>query len=293
MHHVLVLIADPTTAPLDSELVRALERALAGRARWLAEAEAVEIESELDPAEIEARIRPLLEGRPLDRAVLPAADRRKRLLVADMDSTMITVECLDELADYVGCKAEVAAITRAAMNGEIEYRESLRRRVALLESLPERVIGEVIAERVRATPGAVALLATMRAQGARSALVSSGFGQFTRHIAALLGFDEERSNTLLVEGGRLTGRVAEPILDAGAKLATLEELLARYGLPAEAALTVGDGANDLPMLLAAGLGVAFRAHPRVRARAPVSIVHGDLRALLYLQGHPRAEHRGD
>lgn len=292
MSQVLVLIADPRRAPLEPALVRELERLLGGSARWLAEAEAVEIESALGAAEIRSRTRALLDGRSLDRAVLPAAGRRKRLLVADMDSTMITVECLDELADFVGCKAEVAAITRAAMNGEIEYRESLRRRVALLEGLPERVIGEVIAERVRTTPGAAALLATMRAQGARSALVSSGFGQFTRHVAGLLGFDEERSNTLLAVDGVLTGRVAEPILDASAKLATLEELLARHGLPAEAALTVGDGANDLPMLLAAGLGVAFRAHPRVRERAPVSIVQGDLRALLYLQGYPRAEHRG-
>ncbi len=291
MSHVLVLIADPTTAPLESALVQHLAEALHGRVRWLAEAEAVEIESPLEPAQIAARAAPFLEGRPVDRAILPAADRLKRLLVADMDSTMITVECLDELADFVGCKAEVAAITRAAMNGEIEYRESLRRRVALLEGLPERVIAEVIAERIRATPGARTLLATMRARGAKSALVSSGFRQFTSHVAAQLGFDEERGNVLLVENGTITGRVAEPILDAGGKLATLRELLARHGLPASAALAVGDGANDLPMLVAAGLGVAFRAHPRVRERAPVSIVHGDLTALLYLQGIPRHEHR--
>lgn len=290
MSHVLILIGDPARAPLDRHLIHELETALGARGRWLAEAAAVEIESELPAETIAARTAPLVEGRPFDHAVLPAASREKRLLLADMDSTMITVECLDELADYVGCKAEVAAITRAAMNGEIEYRESLRRRVALLEGLPERVIDEVIAERVRATPGARTLLATMRARGAKSVLVSSGFRQFTRHVAALLGFDEERGNTLLAEAGRLTGRVAEPILDASAKLATLEALLEQESLPAEAALAVGDGANDLPMLLRAGLGVAFRAHPRVRARAPVSIVHGDLTALLYLQGIAERDH---
>ena len=291
MSHVLVLIADPARVPLAPTLVRELEVAVAGRARWLAPEEAAEIASDLPAETIAARAAALLDGEPLDRAILPAAGREKRLLLADMDSTMITVECLDELADYVGCKAEVAAITRAAMNGEIEYRESLRRRVALLEGLPERVIAEVIAERVRTTPGARTLLATMRARGAKSVLVSSGFRQFTRHVAGLLGFDEERGNELLVEAGTLTGRVAEPILDAAAKLATLEELLVREGLPAGAVLAVGDGANDLPMLLRAGLGVAFRAHPRVRERAPVSIVHGDLTALLYLQGIPASEHR--
>ncbi|MDW8368940.1 MAG: phosphoserine phosphatase SerB [Geminicoccaceae bacterium] len=290
MSHVLIVLGDPAGAPLDPVLVRELETALGGRIRWLAEAEAVEIESQLPAATIAARAATLLEGEPVDRAVLPTAGREKRLLLADMDSTMITVECLDELADYVGCKAEVAAITRAAMNGEIEYRESLRRRVALLEGLPERVIGEVIAERVRATPGARTLLATMRARGAKSVLVSSGFRQFTRHVATLLGFDEDRGNTLLAEAGTLTGKVAEPILDASAKLATLEEILARESLPADAALAVGDGANDLPMLLRAGLGVAYRAHPRVRERAPVSIVHGDLTALLYLQGIAKRDH---
>ena len=148
-----------------------------------------------------------------------------------------------------------------------------------------------IAERVRTTPGARELVATMRTQGAHTVLVSSGFRQFTRHVAATLGFDEERGNELRIEEGRITGRVAEPILDAQAKLATLEALLARFALPAAAAAAVGDGANDLPMLLRAGLGVAFRAHPRVRERAPVNILHGDLRAILYLQGYPRAAHR--
>ncbi|HET6522040.1 MAG TPA: phosphoserine phosphatase SerB, partial [Geminicoccaceae bacterium] len=236
-----------------------------------------------------ARVRAAV-GAGVDVAGLPASgDRRKRLLVCDMDSTVITVECIDELADYVGLKAEVAAITRRAMNGEIDFAPALRERVALLAGLPAATLEEVYRERVRPMPGALTCVRTMRRMGARTALVSGGFGFFTRRVARDVGFDVEEANELEVRDGRLTGRVLEPVRGREAKLAALRRFAAEDGLTPRDALAAGDGANDLPMLRAAGLGVAFRAHPRVAARAAVSIAHGDLTALLYLQGIPEAE----
>lgn len=266
------------------------EKALGGKRRWLAEGEAAEILAEdLEPREALARLGLLVEGLPVDWAALPAAHRRKRLLVSDMDSTIITIECIDELADFAGIKPQIAEVTRRAMNGELPFEAALRERVALLAGLPERAITKVIAERLRLMPGARTLVRTMRAHGACTALVSGGFTAFTRHVQWLCGFDVEQANELEIADGRLTGRLVGGAFGPADKLATLQGLQARLGLAAAETLAVGDGANDLPMIGAAGLGVAFRAHPRVRAQAPVRIDHGDLTALLFLQGYARAE----
>ena len=288
MSLAVCLIADPHRAPLETSLAACAGRALKAAPRWLAEAEACDFEvAGGDPAELAARVRAGLGPAPLDVAVVETRARVKRLLVSDMDSTIITVECIDELADRVGIKAEVAAITRRAMNGELDFGAALRQRVALLEGLPVEVLSEVYHERVRLVPGATALVRTMRARGALTALVSGGFIEFVERVRDDVGFDLAEANRLETRGGRLTGRVLEPIRDAGGKLAMLRELTRSHGLRAEETLAVGDGANDLPMLAAAGLGVAFRAHPRVARTARVAIGVGDLTALLYLQGIPK------
>jgi phosphoserine phosphatase len=212
------------------------------------------------------------------------------LFVSDMDSTMIGQECLDELAGHVGMKEHVAAITERAMRGEIEFEPALRERVALLKGLPAATIDEVIRERIRLNPGARALVATMRRHGAYTCLVTGGFTLFTQRIAAMIGFDESRANKLLVGAdSRLTGEVAEPIFGRAAKLATLVELTRARGLPPNETLAIGDGANDIAMIEAGGLGVAYHAKPKVAACAGARIDHGDLRALLYAQGYRREE----
>lgn len=236
------------------------------------------------------RLRHALGDEPIDVAVRPAdAHRRKRLFLADMDSTMIEQECIDELADRVGLKDHVAAITERAMRGEIAFEPALRERVALLDGLPVGAIDEVIAERITPTPGGRTLVQTMRAHGAYACLVSGGFTLFTGPVAARIGFDEHRANRLVVADGRLAGRVEEPIIGRDAKRATLIELRDRLGLAPAETLAVGDGANDLAMLEEAGLGVAFRAKPAVAAAAQARVQHGDLTALLYLQGFAAAE----
>ena len=242
-----------------------------------------------DDKTIAERLRAELAGRPIDVVVQPLAFRRKRLFVADMDSTMIGQECIDEFADYAGLKAHVAAITERAMRGEIAFEPALRERVALLQGLPVAVVDEVIAKRITLTPGARTFVATMRQNGAHTCLVSGGFTLFTARIAAMIGFDEHRGNTLIVEDGKLTGKVAVPILGGEAKLATLIALRDRLGLSAADTLAAGDGANDLAMIEAAGLGVAYHAKPMVAAAAHARIDHGNLTALLYLQGYARAE----
>lgn len=230
-----------------------------------------------------------MQGLGVDLVVQKAEGRRKALLLADMDSTMIRQECIDELADEAGVGAHVADITRRAMNGELDFEAALRERVGLLRGLPESVIEGVWRDRISFMPGGKALLATMRAHGAYAALVSGGFTAFTGRVAGALGFDEHRANTLHIENGLLSGTVAEPILGKAAKLAALEELAARLNLPVEATMAVGDGANDLAMLNRAGAGVALHAKPAVAAQCDIRINHGDLTALLYIQGYRRAE----
>jgi phosphoserine phosphatase len=221
--------------------------------------------------------------------IQPAGGREKRLLIADMDSTLIGQECVDELAVYAGVGPQVAAITERAMLGEIGFEPALRERVALLSGLPEGVIAEVLRDRITLNPGGRALAQTMRSRGARVVIVSGGFRQFTQAIAAQIGADEDRANEFETADGRLTGKVIEPVLGKDAKLSVLKEIAAAMGLKPAETLAVGDGANDLAMLEAAGLGVAYRAKPRVAAAAHARIDHGDLTALLFAQGITRKE----
>jgi phosphoserine phosphatase len=291
---VATLIA-ASPAALDMRMIERARSAVseAGAPVWLARGIAADISFSAPAGESRAfagRLHAALAGACIDVVVQPAAGRRKRLLLTDMDSTMIGQECIDELADYVGVKPEVAAITERAMRGEIDFEPALRARVALLKGLPAAVIDEVIRDRIRLTPGARMLVATMRRNGAHTCLVTGGFTLFTERIAAMLGFDESRANKLVVDaGGRLTGEVCEPIFGREAKLATLVELTHRLGLRREETLVAGDGANDIGMIEAAGLGVAYHAKPKVAAAAAASIEHGDLTTLLYAQGYQREE----
>ncbi len=286
---VAVLITDPARPDLDRTTAEALRNAWGGGAiRWLNPGVAAEFGLPAVPAN-RWEVWGEMQARGIDLCLVPVEGRRKRLLLADMDSTMIGQECIDELAAEAGVGAHVAAITARAMNGEIGFEGALRERVALLAGLPETVIGKVLDSRITLAAGGPALVATMKAQGARAALVSGGFTAFTETVAARLGFDEHRANLLLAEDGRLTGAVAEPILGRAAKVEALGEIAARLGIGAEDALAVGDGANDLGMLKAAGMGVALHAKPAVAAEVDLRINHGDLTALLYLQGYAAEE----
>jgi len=279
---VVVLTARP---PLDPVAVTALRDAWGGGAvTWRAPGAAAEFEVDAAPAET-GRVARDLRARGIDLNVVPAENRRKRLLIADMDSTMIGQECIDELAEVAGVGAAVRDVTARAMNGELDFAEALRERVALLAGLPEATIAEVLGTRITEAPGGRALVATMRAHGARALLVSGGFTAFSGPVAARLGFDAHRANVLGVADGRLTGEVAAPILGRAAKVAALEAEVARLGIGARDVLAVGDGANDLGMLAAAGMGVALHAKPAVAAQAALRIDHGDLTALLHLQGY--------
>jgi len=295
MSHIATLISNPAKPAVTRTVVDAARILLpmAGKPAVLDEGIAYDLPFSLPP-DTDTRVfteslRAATAPAPVDVAVQPVTHRRKKLFVADMDSTMIQQECIDELADFVGLKAHVAAITERAMRGEIEFAPALRERVALLKGLPLSVIDEVLQERIRLTSGARELVMTMRKNGAHTCLVSGGFTAFTDKIAAQIGFDENRANRLVVENGKLAGKVEEPILGREAKLSALKDLAAKLKLEPADTLAAGDGANDLDMIEAAGLGVAYRAKPAVAAAAHVRIDHGDLTALLYLQGYKREE----
>lgn len=279
------LIASPLRANLTEELAQGLaDHWGGGPLRWLNPAIAVEFDVTTEPADF-ADAWAALQQQTLDLAIQPAEGRRKAILLADMDSTMIGQECIDELAHVAGVGPRVADITARAMNGELDFHGALTERVSLLAGLQDSVIADVLASRITLASGGAELVATMRANGGYAALVSGGFTAFTEAIAGRLGFDEHRANTLLAEGGLLTGRVALPILGREAKVEALKDIAAARGLTAADVIAVGDGANDLGMIQLAGTGVALHAKPAVAAQAPIRINHGDLTALLYLQGY--------
>jgi len=281
---VITLIAGPGAEKHLAKIAATLDE----RIDWLGPA-ACDIEA---GSVTEAVVRAAVGGLPIDVVVQPAAGRKKRLLVADLESTIIENEMLEELADFLGMRAHVAEITRRAMNGEIDFVAALTERVALLRGLRASVLDEA-ARRVRLMPGAAALLATLRRAGVRTALASGGFTVFAEPVAARLGFDRVVANRLALDGDRLAGTLTPPLVTAATKLETLGALTAEFGLTLDETVAVGDGANDLPMLSAAGLGIAFRAKPAVAAASRWRIDHADLTALLYAQGYRRAEFAGD
>ena len=295
MTSVLTLIADPLHERLDDSMLAPVRRALEAlgatveAADWLAPATACDVPfSGAAEDAAHAAAAHALAGRRIDVIALPREGRRKRVLVADMESTIIRQEMLDEIGAEIGIGPRIAEITRRAMNGEIDFKGALRERVGLLAGVPTSLLEDLKA-RIELMPGATILLATLKKHGVHTALVSGGFRTYTGFIRARLGFDEDHANELETADGRLTGRAVEPILDKDSKLASLTRIAAEHQVPLAATCTVGDGANDLPMLKAAGLGVAFRAKPVVAAEARARVDHGDLTALLYAQGYRQAE----
>ena len=293
--YVMVMISRPGSCDIDEAAFQVSQLGDPGRwgtPRELADEEAWEVPLEAPPELgrlLLSGADRLLAEMPVDICLVPAAARRKKLLIADMDSTIISQECIDEMADVLGLKPRIAAITERAMRGELQFEDALRERLSLLVGISEAQLEQVYAQRITLMPGAKTLVATMTANGATTALVSGGFTFFTSRVAKAVGFGANHANTLDIVAGRLTGRVLGPILGREAKLATLQDYVQRLGLTAGDTLAVGDGANDLDMLKAAGLGVAFRAKPIVAAEAQAAIMHGDLTALLYLQGYRKDE----
>ena len=286
---IATLLANPARMNLDRVAVESLRDAWGGgTALWLNPGIAAEFSLAEKPANLWDAWAGL-QSLGIDLVVQPAECRRKQMLLADMDSTMIGQECIDELGDKAGFGPRIAAITARAMNGELNFDEALIERVGLMKGLPVSVIDEVLRERITYTPGGRELIATMKANGGYAALVSGGFTAFTASVAAALGFDENRANTLLTKDGKLTGGVARPILGREAKVTALQDITARLGITAADVIAVGDGANDLGMLHLAGAGVALHAKPSVAAECDIRINHGDLTALLYIQGYSASE----
>lgn len=293
MDHILTLLCDPGKAILTPEIAERARSALAGErggVDWLADGVACEMPfAGMSPRAATAAARRALDGIPIDVVAQPRAERRKRLLVADMDSTIITVETIDELAALAGVGDEVRAITERAMAGALDFSDSLRARVAMLEGLEVSALERVFRDVVRLTSGARAMVRTMRAHGAHTVLVSGGFTYFTNRVRTLAGFDADQGNQLEINQGRLTGRVGEPIINRDGKQRALEKLASERGMALADTMAVGDGANDIGMLRVAGLGVAFRAETAVAQRAAARVDHGDLSALLYLQGYRESD----
>lgn len=295
--HVMTIIANPAIKKLSPSTINTLEHVLqqegatVEKQEWLAEGEACDVLfSGSLPANVVEKAYAVAGAESCDVAIQPLANRRKKLLVADMDSTMITIECIDELADFAGLKEHVAQITERAMNGELNFEEALTERVALLKGMDASVLQRAYDERVQFMPGAKTLIQTMRAFGASCILVSGGFTFFTERVKDALGFNAQHANTLDIKDGKLTGKVILPILGKEAKLATLQHYKKTLHVATENTLAVGDGANDLPMLKAAGIGVAYHAKPNVKKEAGVRVDYNGLTALLYLQGYKKEEH---
>jgi phosphoserine phosphatase len=294
---VLTLIAGPG-AELEEPVIAAARatlketRAEPGPLSWLAPGIACDIPfAGADAQAVEAALRPRLSGLAVDLAAQPAEGRRKRLLLADLESTIVTRELTDELASLAGMGERIAAMTAASMRGEVDFAASLRARIALLRGQPAALL-ERVRQMIELTPGARALVQTMKAHGARTALVSGGFDIFTAAAAAACGFDEHHANRLVLAGGALAGEIVEPILDRLAKRAILERLAAELGATPAAAAAVGDGANDIPMIEAAGMGVAYHGKPGTAAAARFRLDHADLTGLLYLQGYQAQDFHG-
>ncbi len=285
---VLCLIANPQQPELSQQIVSAIHAQTGGEINWLARSVACEIVGPKS-SNVKETAQSFLKDLRVDAVLVPKSGRRKKLLIADMDATMINEECIDELADALGLKEQISQITGRAMRGELDFAEALDRRVALLKGLTRARIEEVRREQITPAPGGRVLVQTMKAYGAHTALVSGGFSFFADYFARRIGFDEASANRLEFEGDRLSGSVAKPILDASSKLKRLRELGAQMDIALSQTLAVGDGANDLPMLKSAGMGVALHAKPAVAAAAPYRIEHGDLTALLYMQGYSDEE----
>jgi len=291
MSHIAILIARPGSSALDEELALSCGTVLGSKPRWLGKEEACEfsLDQPISHDELSARLIDIINDRPVDLTSIPGTKRKKRAFIADMDSTMIGQECIDELGEELGIKDQIAGITARAMNGEIAFEPAVRERVALLKGIRVDAIPDIIERRITLAPGGSTLMATLRANGVYTALVSGGFTHFTQAVAEKLRFSEHRANVLEENEGALTGLVQEPILGAEAKVEALTDIAEKQGLNQNDFCAVGDGANDLPMLRTAGMGVALHGKPSVSAKAPIAINHGDLTSLLYLQGYQKKE----